>query len=204
MPPQASQVQQQPPMPAPQPVPVPNQQESVVSLKNFSQPFTSDAPQESNSGSFRVEKESSTLNSPQEEVIYSNQIPANNPVAQSQPQQSTQMPVQVQQQILDFKQLPFSTSTYEPGFINMPNTINGEIIDSNGSPLSGVLINIEDNAGNILRTVASGGDGKFYSYSSFPFGQYIIEVQKEGHSFGRFTVNMDGGTIFPKVIQSLR
>jgi YD repeat-containing protein len=76
--------------------------------------------------------------------------------------------------------------------VTQNNTINGQILDSNGKPLSGVTINIGD------KTVTTDSNGN-YQISGLPLGTYTITANKAGYSFSPTQVTLDSTNPSPKI-----
>lgn len=106
-------------------------------------------------------------------------------------------------QDIDFMYLPDSNIQFEDMFARIPNTINGVVADLNANFLQGVLINIIDSLGNVVRTVATDPSGKFYTFAPLNPGRYSVELMQTGHNFLRYSVNLTGNVINPKLIQTI-
>ncbi len=70
--------------------------------------------------------------------------------------------------------------------------INGQLLDSNGKPISGVTITIGD------KTVTTDSNGN-YQISGLPLGTYTVTASNEGYSFSPTQVTLDATNTNPSV-----
>ncbi len=106
------------------------------------------------------------------------------------------------EEYLDYAQLANSVSQYDPSFTNIPNTLNGEIRNSIGELQPGSLLYVYDQNGQIVRTMATDPQGRYYSYAPFAAGLYYVLVGKDMLLFSRYYVYLNDNVIPPKIIQS--
>lgn len=129
---------------------------------------------------------------------YSNSTTQNNQPQQQQTLPNT--PTNQNSNVLDFNSLPICGEELDTQFTSIPNTANGIIIDLSNNRIQGALINVYNNSHRIVRTLASGPEGKFYTYSPIENGQYNLEVTYKGEVINNYTVNFNGSTVHPRVI----
>ena len=86
----------------------------------------------------------------------------------------------------------------------VPNIVTGIIKDPRGNPLSNILVEVKDNAGNPVRAFKTNGLGHFASATPLVNGSYTIEFEdpKGANRFDIVSFSVEGSIILPLEIIS--
>lgn len=96
----------------------------------------------------------------------------------------------------------FSTEAAPPLPPTIPNTITGQVVDTNGKIIEGAILEIRDLAGRPVRAIRSNKLGHFMIVTSLPNGRYDIITEKEGYEFEPTTFEAKGEIIPPILIRA--
>lgn len=84
-----------------------------------------------------------------------------------------------------------------PKLTNLPNAINGIILDEKGTPLKDTVVIIKSQTEQPLRAVRSNELGQFLVSSPMPDGKYYLEIHKEGLKFDILEFELKGEILAP-------
>lgn len=96
----------------------------------------------------------------------------------------------------------FSLDAAPPNPPTVPNTIVGQIVDSNGKIIEGAILEIRDASGRPVRALRSNKLGHFMVVTPLTNGRYEIFTEKEGYSFESVFFEAQGGIIPPIAVRS--
>lgn len=96
----------------------------------------------------------------------------------------------------------FSIDAAPPNPPTIPNTIVGQVMDSQGKIIEGAILEIKDIAGRPVRALRSNKVGHFMIVTSLDNGQYEISTDKEGYLFEPISFVADGKLIPPIAIKA--
>lgn len=117
---------------------------------------------------------------------------------QDTPQSSPQP--QSQQQLYSYNSLPNANLPFEQNLTAVPNTLNGVLVDPNGYGIPSAELQVSDSNGNIVTSTRTDQNGKFYTYSPIPNGNFTLKIMHNNVNIGLFSVNFDGKVVPPKFI----
>lgn len=83
-----------------------------------------------------------------------------------------------------------------------PNLLTGQVLDSAGSYLEGVILELSDAAGLPVRALRSNKLGQFMTATPLPQGTYTLIAEKEGLQFSPLTLQAENKIISPIVIKA--
>lgn len=98
---------------------------------------------------------------------------------------------------LSGKVAQFSLASAPPGPPSVPNTVVGQILDSDGKIIEGVILEIRDAAGRPVRALKSNKLGHFMIVTPLQTGRYQIITEKDDYSFEPITFDALGEIIPP-------
>lgn len=99
-------------------------------------------------------------------------------------------------------QIKFSTSVAPPYVPTIPNTISGQVMDSSGNVVEGVILEIKDDKGRAVRALRTNKTGSFLIVTPLTNGRYEIFADKEGLTFNSTNFDADGQIIQPIAIKA--
>lgn len=89
------------------------------------------------------------------------------------------------------RQLPF------PSLPDQPNILIGMVYDANGAIMPNAILEILNEQGNTVRALKTNSLGQFYTSTPLAKGNYTIEIEKEGYSFPRFSLQASDTVLDP-------
>ncbi len=99
-------------------------------------------------------------------------------------------------------EVKFSTSVAPPYVPTIPNTISGQVMDSNGNVVEGVILEIKDDKGRAVRALRTSRTGSFLIVTPLTNGKYEIFADKEGLTFSPTSFDAEGQLIEPIAIKA--
>ncbi|MCL4382814.1 carboxypeptidase regulatory-like domain-containing protein [Patescibacteria group bacterium] len=102
----------------------------------------------------------------------------------------------------DVKKAQFSQDAAPPNPPTIPNTINGQVMDTEGKIVEGAILEIRDSAGRPVRAVKTNKVGHFIIVTSLANGEYEIVTEKEGYVFEPISFSANGEIIPPIAIRA--
>ncbi|HSX48973.1 MAG TPA: PrgI family protein [Candidatus Saccharimonadales bacterium] len=99
-------------------------------------------------------------------------------------------------------EVKFSPSVAPPYVPTIPNTVSGQVVDSSGNVVEGVILEIKDDKGRAVRALRTSRTGSFLIVTPLTNGKYEIFADKEGYTFKPTNFNADGELIQPIAIRS--
>jgi hypothetical protein len=96
----------------------------------------------------------------------------------------------------------FSAQAAPPNPPTIPNTITGQVLDSNNKIIESAILEIRDLAGRPVRALRSNKVGHFIIVTALQNGQYDIITEKEGYEFDPLTFEAKGDIIPPILIKA--
>jgi hypothetical protein len=96
----------------------------------------------------------------------------------------------------------FSIEAAPPNPPTQPNTIVGQIFDTQGKIIEGAILEIRDAAGRPVRALKSNMLGHFIIVTPLSEGRYEIVIEKEGFTFDPITFEAKGEIIPPIAISA--
>jgi hypothetical protein len=118
------------------------------------------------------------------------------------PIQTTTVAQTVVGQSLSGRQAQFAMEAAPPNPPTVPNTIVGQIFDTQGKIVSGAILEIRDAAGRPVRALKSNMLGHFIIVTPLADGTYEIITEKEGLNFEPVTFETTGKIIPPIAIRA--
>lgn len=100
------------------------------------------------------------------------------------------------------EQAQFSAQAAPPLPPTIPNTITGQVLDSQGKIIEGAILEVRDIAGRPVRAIRSNKLGHFMIVTALNNGQYDITTEKEGYQFDPTTFEAKGEIIPPILIKA--
>lgn len=103
---------------------------------------------------------------------------------------------------------PITTMNHEPITNNSipppdyPNLLTGQVLDSAGSYLEGVILELSDATGLPVRALRSNKLGQFMTATPLPQGTYTLIAEKDGLQFSPLTLQAENKIISPIVIKA--
>lgn len=83
-----------------------------------------------------------------------------------------------------------------------PNILVGMVTDSNGRIVEEAIVEVQDKMGNPSRVLRTNSLGQFKTSSQLAAGTYLMITEKEGYTFDRVNINVDGSILKPIKIQA--
>ncbi len=83
----------------------------------------------------------------------------------------------------------------------IPNVINGVVLDQNNNPIDGTIIIIKDKAGNSIRALKANKVGQFIGSTPLENGTYYLELEKQNFNFDLLEITLSGGVMPPLEIK---
>lgn len=83
----------------------------------------------------------------------------------------------------------------------VPNVINGVILDHSGNPIDGTILIIKDKAGNSIRALKANRVGQFIGSTPLESGTYYLELEKQNFTFDVLEITLNGGVLAPLEIR---
>lgn len=80
---------------------------------------------------------------------------------------------------------------------DMPNVINGMVVNEKNMPLDGVIVVIKDKTGNAIRALKTNKTGQFMISTPLGNGTYYLEMEKQGFGFDVLEVTLSGEVLKP-------
>jgi len=99
-------------------------------------------------------------------------------------------------------QVQFSPEASPPSPPTKPNTITGQVMDSQGKIIEGAILEIRDSVGRPVRAIKSNKAGHFWIATALANGAYEIVVDKEGYEFDPVSFEASGAIIPPVAIKA--
>ena len=115
---------------------------------------------------------------------------------------SSVAPVVQTQNITSSMAAQFSTQASPPTPPTIPNTISGQIIDTQGKIVEGAILEIRDAAGRPVRALKTNMLGHFMIATPLLDGNYEIIIEKDGLTFDTVTFETRGEIIPPIAIRA--
>lgn len=84
-----------------------------------------------------------------------------------------------------------------PSLPTQPDILIGMVYDAAGSILPNAILEILNEQGNTVRALRTNSLGQFYTSTPLPSGNYIIEVEIDGHVFPRFSLQTQNTVLDP-------
>ncbi len=85
---------------------------------------------------------------------------------------------------------------------DLPNIVNGLVMDSEGRPIEGVILIIRDKNGNSIRALKTNRVGQFIVSTPLENGMYYLEMEKAGLAFDTLEVTLSGQVLSPIEIKA--
>lgn len=95
----------------------------------------------------------------------------------------------------------FSAEAAPPGPPTTPNTIVGQVLNTQGGIIEGAILEVKDMSGRPLRALKSNKLGHFLVVTPLQNGKYEIITEKDDYGFKPITFEAIGGIIPPIAIQ---
>lgn len=95
-----------------------------------------------------------------------------------------------------------TASTKAISLTNIPNVINGLVLDNAGNPINGVILLLKDDKGNSIRALRTNKVGQFIASTPVANGTYYLELEKEGFEFETWEVMLKGEILPPVEIRA--
>ncbi len=83
-----------------------------------------------------------------------------------------------------------------------PNLLTGQVVDSTGSYLEGVILELSDATGLPVRALRSNKLGQFMTATPLPQGTYTLIAEKPGLQFSPLTLQAENKIISPLIIKA--
>ena len=99
-------------------------------------------------------------------------------------------------------EVKFSPSVAPPYVPTIPNTVSGQVMDSSGNVIEGVILEIKDDKGRAVRALRTSRTGSFLIVTPLANGKYEIFADKEGLSFKPTNFDAQGEVIPPIAIRA--
>lgn len=97
------------------------------------------------------------------------------------------------------QQAQFSLEAAPPNPPTVPNTVVGQMVDTNGKIIEGAILEIRDAAGRPVRALKSNKVGHFIVVTPLQNGRYEVVSEKDNYTFD--PVSFDAvGTIIPPIL----
>lgn len=84
-----------------------------------------------------------------------------------------------------------------PSLPTQPNILIGMVYNASGSILPNAILEILNEQGNTVRALRTNSLGQFYTSTPLPAGNYIIEVEIDGHDFPKFSLQTQNTVLDP-------
>ncbi len=118
-------------------------------------------------------------------------------------EESVQAPQAPQIPIGEAKSAVFSTDAAPPSPPTIPNTVSGQVMDSNGRILPGAILEIRDISGRPVRALRTNMLGHFLIVTPLVNGTYEIVTEKDGYDFDVTKFDVSGNMLDPIAIRAL-
>lgn len=102
----------------------------------------------------------------------------------------------------DAKGAEFSSGAAPPAPPTVPNTVTGQVLDSQGKIVESAILEIRDAAGRPVRALRSNKLGHFMVVTPLSSGPYELFVEKDGLEFDPVRFDALGEIISPIVVRS--
>lgn len=102
----------------------------------------------------------------------------------------------------EVQQAKFSVDASPPMPPSQPNTISGQVMDSEGKIVESAILEFTDVSGRPVRAVKTNKLGHFYVVTPLQNGTYEIEIEKEGLEFDKVKFEATGSIIPPIAIRA--
>ncbi len=99
-------------------------------------------------------------------------------------------------------QAQFSPDAAPPSPAENPNLIVGQVMDSSGKIIEGVILEIKDDLGRPVRALKSNKAGHFMIVTPLLNGKYEVTMEKDGYEFDPLTFESRGEIIQPIAIRA--
>lgn len=96
----------------------------------------------------------------------------------------------------------FNASLPFPSKPNTPNKLVGMILTPRDELIPGAIIEIQTPQGVVSRAVKSNALGQFFITTPLENGEYIVSVEKDGHTFKPMTITLTGKIVEPLEVRS--
>lgn len=96
----------------------------------------------------------------------------------------------------------FSPDAAPPSPPTIPNTVSGQVMDSNGKIVTGAILEIRDISGRPVRALRSNMLGHFLIVTPLVNGTYEIVTEKDGLTFDVTKFDVSGGILDPIAIRA--
>jgi hypothetical protein len=113
-------------------------------------------------------------------------------------------PVIAGDEMISSKQAVFSVDAAPPSPPTTPNTIVGQVVDSDRKIVESAIIEIRDSYGRPVRALRSNKAGHFITVTPIDNGKYDIMTEKDGYEFSPVSFSADGNLIPPILVQGRR
>ena len=85
---------------------------------------------------------------------------------------------------------------------DIPNIVNGLVVNENNIPLENTILIIKDKNGNSIRALKSNQIGQFIASTPLENGTYYLEFERQGYTFDTLEINLNGQVIQPLQIKA--
>ncbi len=100
------------------------------------------------------------------------------------------------------KPIPIAPTFQPTSVSNNPNIISGLVLNSQNAPIEGAIIIINNQQNMPVRALKTQKAGSFTGATPLPNGKYLLEVEKDGHSFPPTQVELIGNPLPSLIIRS--
>lgn len=80
---------------------------------------------------------------------------------------------------------------------DVPNTLNGLVLNERNIPVDSVILTVKDKGGNSIRALKTNQVGQFIASTPLENGTYILEFERPGYTFDTLEITLDGKKIPP-------
>ena len=84
-----------------------------------------------------------------------------------------------------------------PDIPDLPNLVVGMVLDINDKIVEGAIVEIQDKEGNPTRVLKTNQLGQFKTLTQLSDGNYLVVTEKEGLTFDRVEIKLDGNIVKP-------
>jgi hypothetical protein len=110
--------------------------------------------------------------------------------------------VNIQQKTITSNEAEFSPDAAPPYPPTIPNTIAGQVMDSQKKIIEGAIMEIKDGTGRPVRALKSNKAGHFIIVTPLANGKYEIITEKDGYTFDPVSFEAKGELIKPIAIRA--
>ncbi len=96
----------------------------------------------------------------------------------------------------------FNRSLPFPSLPSQPNLLIGMIFNHENKSLANAILEIKNEQGNTVRALKSNPLGQFYTSTPLPAGNYTIEIELDGYTFPKYSLEISNQILDPIEIRA--